>query len=214
MAMIDWNLQTRAHRCQSCDKSFSDEEIYHTLLSDDRGAYARLDVCETCWAGQYSQGSTDRKGFISHWQGVFHAPAPQPEPIQQATAESLLRQLSEKGDPRYLPARYILAVILERKRRLKVKSEIQEEGRRVFIYEHSLTGDIFKIEDPQLQLDQLQEVQREVASLLHGEAQDRAVAGAPVQASSLPAESESTPAPPPATLEALTASGLPNVPVH
>ena len=59
--------------------------------------------------------------------------------------------------------------MLERKRLLKVKEEIRREGTRVFIYEQPKTGDIFTITDPNLQLDQLQEVQRDVAQLLeHG----------------------------------------------
>jgi hypothetical protein len=39
----------------------------------------------------------------------------------------------------------------------------------VFIYEHAKTGDIFTIADPNLQLNQLEEVQRDTANLLaHG----------------------------------------------
>jgi hypothetical protein len=36
----------------------------------------------------------------------------------------------------------------------------------VFIYEQPKTGDIFTIADPNLRLDQLEEVQRDVAMLL------------------------------------------------
>ena len=40
------------------------------------------------------------------------------------------------------------------------------DGRRVFIYEQPGTGDLFTIIDPALQLNQLEEVQRDVAALL------------------------------------------------
>jgi hypothetical protein len=56
--------------------------------------------------------------------------------------------------------------MLERKRILKVKEQIVRDGRRVFIYEQPRTGDIFTIADPNLRLDQLEEVQRDVAQLL------------------------------------------------
>ena len=43
------------------------------------------------------------------------------------------------------------------------------DGRRVFIYEQPATGDLFTITDPNLQLNQLEAVQRDVAALLeHG----------------------------------------------
>jgi hypothetical protein len=59
--------------------------------------------------------------------------------------------------------------MLERKRLLKVKEQMQRDGFRVFIYEQPRTGDIFTITDPNLQLNQLEEVQRATADLLaHG----------------------------------------------
>ena len=92
-----------------------------------------------------------------------------PEAIRKDTAESLLRKLIELNDPKYIPAGYILAVMLERKRLLKVKEQVVRDGHRVFIYEQPGTGDIFTIVDPALQLNQLEQVQRDVADLLeHG----------------------------------------------
>jgi hypothetical protein len=62
-------------------------------------------------------------------------PPPVSDPIHKDTAETLLRKLIEQNDPRYAPAGYILAVMLERKRVLKVKEQIVRDGKRVFIYE-------------------------------------------------------------------------------
>jgi hypothetical protein len=140
------------------------------LLFDQREGFERIDACEGCWQGQFSQGATSRKGFVSHWQGVYEAPPAQaPEAIQQETAETLLKKLVEANEERHVAARYILAVMLERKRILKVKDQVKTEGRRVFVYEHAGNGDVYTILDPVLQLHQLDEVQREVASLLeHG----------------------------------------------
>jgi hypothetical protein len=59
--------------------------------------------------------------------------------------------------------------MLERKRILKVKEQVVREGKRVFIYEQPATGDVFTVADPNLRLDQLEEVQRDVGALLeHG----------------------------------------------
>src|SRR5262249_42535791 len=81
----------------------------------------------------------------------------------------LLRKLIELNDPKYAAVGYILAVMLERKRLLKVKEQFQRDGQRVFVYEHPRTGDLFTIPDPSLQLSQLEQVQRDVAALLeHG----------------------------------------------
>jgi hypothetical protein len=167
---MEWNIQSRAHACQACKKPFEDKEAFHTMLFDEKSGYARFDVCESCWGGQYSQGAVDRKGFVSYWQSVYLVPpvAP-PEPIQKETAETLLRKIVETNDTKYGPALYILGAMLERKRILKVKTQLSRDGRRVFVYEHAKSGDLFQIEDPNLQLDQLEAVQHEVLHLLqHG----------------------------------------------
>jgi hypothetical protein len=167
--MTEWNIQSRAHACQACEKHFSDKQPYHTLLLDHRHEIQRRDLCEPCWKTEH-EGASDRKGFISHWQGVYEVPPPAPpEAIQKENAESLLRKIVEQNDPKYAAASYILAVMLERKRILKVKEQIKREAQRLFVYEHPKTGDVFTIPDPDLQLNQLEAVQRDVAALLeHG----------------------------------------------
>jgi len=167
--MNDWNIQTRSHSCGTCNRPFADRQPYHTLLFDEKRDLRRLDVCPECWQSQYSQGARDRLGFLSYWQGIYEAPPPATDPIHKETAETLLRKLTAENDPRYAPAGYILAVMLERKRILKVKEQIVREGKRTFIYDLPRTGDVFTIADPALRLDQLEAVQRDVAALLeHG----------------------------------------------
>ncbi len=169
--MNEWNIQSRSHGCQSCHTHFVDQQQYHTLLFDEKHELKRLDVCDACWNTQFSQGANDRKGFISYWHGVYQAPpATPPDPIKKENAESLLRKLIELNDPQYAAPTYILAVMLERKRLLKVKEQIKrEDGQRIFVYEQPKTGDIFTIPDPNLQMNQLQQVQHDVAHLLeHG----------------------------------------------
>ena len=168
--MTDWNIQSRAHVCHACGKHFGDKQAYHTLLFDERQEFKRLDVCQPCWQVQFSEGARDRKGFVSCWQGVYEAPPPTPpDLVQKESVESLLRKIMELNDPQYTAASYILAVMLERKRLLKVKEQLQRDNQRVFIYEHPKSGDLFTIPDPNLQLDQLEQVQHDVARLLeHG----------------------------------------------
>jgi hypothetical protein len=204
--MNDWNIQSRAHQCQACGKSFADKQVYHTLLLDEKQDYLRVDVCQACWQSQHSEGARDRKGFVSHWQGAYELPpAAAPDPIHKETAETLLRKLVTLNDPRFSAAAYILAVMLERKRLLKVREQIQSEGRRVFIYEHPRSGDVFTIPDPQLQLNQLEQVQRDVADLLEhglpGPPPGDAVSSpeaAPPPGGTAPVPVDSTPAPRPA----------------
>jgi hypothetical protein len=166
--ITEWNIQTRGHGCEACSRPFADKEPYHTLLVDEKTHFRRSDLCVPCWQSQSAQAQ-NRSGFISCWKGVYEAPPPVSEVIQKETAETLLRKLIEQNYPQHMPAGYILAVMLERKRILKVKEQIVRDGQRVFVYEQPKTGDVFTIADPNLRLDQLEQVQRDVAALLeHG----------------------------------------------
>jgi hypothetical protein len=109
---FEWNIQSRAHACSACGKSFSDKQSYHTLLYDERGDLKRLDICDACWQAQHSNGARERKGFISYWHGIYEAPPPPSDPIQKENAESVLRKLVELKDPNYGAAAYILASCL------------------------------------------------------------------------------------------------------
>lgn len=166
--ITEWNIQSRGHGCEACGKTFADKEAYHTMLFEERAELRRSDICASCWDTQFKE-ARERKGFISHWQGVYLAPPPPTEAIKKETAETLLRKIIEQNDAQFIPAAYILAVMLERKRILKVKEQFVRDGQRVFIYEQPKTGDVFTVVDPNLQLNQLEQVQRDVATLLeHG----------------------------------------------
>ena len=165
--MNEWNIQSRAHACEACGQPFADQQPYRTVLSEDGKELRRSDICEPC--AQKHGDIRTRAGFISAWHGIFEVPPPVTEAIHKDTAETLLRKLVEQNDPAHAPAAYILAVMLERKRILKVKEQIKRDGKRIFIYEQPKTGDIFTIADPDFRLDQLEAVQRDVAQLLeHG----------------------------------------------
>lgn len=200
--MIDWKIQSRAHHCQACSSPFVDKQPYFTLLSDNRRSFERLDVCSQCWESQYSQSVSHRKDFISFWQGVYNQPPPAPpDPIQKESAETLLRKILQQEDRRFRAAAFILAVMLERKRILKTKTQMVQEGRRLLVYEHVKTGDLLTVADPNLQLDQLTAIQHEVADLLEH--------GLPSEAQPSPAEQSALPGSPPSSPEGSAADAVP-----
>lgn len=192
--MNEWNIQSRAHACTACEQSFADKQTYHTVLLDDYTEFRRHDLCDTCWQRDFGPAARERKGFISCWHGVYEVPPAVAEIIQKENAETLLRKLIELNDPAHAPAAYILAVMLERKRLLKIKEQIRRDGQRIFIYEQPRTGDVFTIADPDLQLNQLEAVQRDVAHLLeHGFAPVEAAATSQTDAPTIAPDEEIKP---------------------
>jgi len=158
----EWEIKGRSTVCTATGKPFSDGEFFYTLLFMERGEFRREDLCEEAW-----QQRDPTKAPFSFWRNKFEIPPPAaPEPLGKQNAEALLRRYMGEPGEEHANVRYFLALILERKRLLKPVEVKEEEGKRIHLYLHTKTGEIFVIPDPQLHLDQLEAVQTEVAGLL------------------------------------------------
>ena len=158
----DWEIKGRADRCAVTGHPFGEGEIFYTLLFKDKHGFHREDWCEAAWAAR-----TDKTRPFSFWKSKFEPPAPpEPEPLGRESAENLLRRSIEENAPEQANTRYILGLMLERKRILKQVETRDDETGRTLIYTHTKTGEVFVIPDPQLRLDLLESVQTEIASQL------------------------------------------------
>ncbi|XHR30768.1 MAG: hypothetical protein ACFUZC_09430 [Chthoniobacteraceae bacterium] len=159
----DWEIKARSHTCNATGKKFAEGEYFYTLLfMEKNGDLRREDLCEEAFKARDAAGEP-----YSFWRTKFEVqPPPPPEPIGKQDAEALLRQMIGNGGGDHASARYILALMLERKRVLKPVETKEENGRLIHFYLHGKTGEVFVIPDPGLRLDQIEAVQIEVSELL------------------------------------------------
>ncbi len=165
--MTDWKIQPPADACADTGAAFTDGEAVHSALYWQDGRYARRDRCAAAWTTARARES-GTAAPLSSWQFSFTPkPPPAPEPIARDRAEALLRRLMTEDAPTTIRARYILAVLLERKRLLRpLDRQSGPEGRPLLVYEHPASGETWLIEDPQVRLEDLPALQEEVAQLL------------------------------------------------
>jgi hypothetical protein len=168
----EWSIQPRAERCAVTGQPFGDGEYFYTVLYDEKTGFRREDLSEKAW-----QERTSRRGAepFSFWRAKFEVPPPTvANALKKETAEELLRRYMAEETAQHGNARYILALMLERKRLLKqIDTKMTEQGERALIYEHTKSGEVFLIPDPQLRLDQMADVQAQVAELLSHSAAPR-----------------------------------------
>ena len=160
----EWTIQGRGHQCSVTGQPFTEGQHFYALLFLEKGEYRREDYSEEA----YKQRPADAPTPYSYWRAKYvPPPPPQQEAVSKQTAEDLLRSYMEEQSPEHSNARYILALMLERKRLLReVEVKHGEDGSLTRIYEHTKTGEVFVIPDPQLKLAQVADVQRQVADLL------------------------------------------------
>lgn len=161
----NWSIRSRSHQCALTERPFVEGEVFHTAIYFDpeTSGYLRRDVALDAWA----QETSERKP-IAYWRTTYtpNVVEEKPEVTSKESAMSLLQRFIEEDHPATENARYILALMLERKRILTPTATKETEDGRMLFYENKKTGEVFLIRDPDLHLDELAQVQDEVATLL------------------------------------------------
>jgi hypothetical protein len=160
-----WNIRSRAHLCSLSGRAFSEGEPFYTAIYFDpeTSGYLRRDVSLDAWEQELSE----RKP-IAYWKTAYtpHVAEERPEVTSKESAMTLLQRFIEEDEPNTENARYILALMLERKRILSPTATKETETGKMLFYENKKTGEVFVVRDPELRLDELVQVQDEVAMLL------------------------------------------------
>ncbi|MEZ5385343.1 MAG: hypothetical protein R3F13_07505 [Prosthecobacter sp.] len=161
----NWSIRSRAHECAVTARPFEDGETFHTAIYFDpeENGYVRRDICTEAWPQEL-----EARKPIASWKTAYQKVVTEakPEIAPKASAMELLQRFIEEGDPQTENARYILALMLERKRQIVQTAEKEVDGAKMLFYENKKTGEIFIVRDPELLLDEVAQIQEEVATIL------------------------------------------------
>lgn len=161
----NWSIRSRSHQCALTGRPFEEGEDFHTAIYFDpeTSGYMRRDVALDAWEQEISE----RKP-LAYWRATYtpNVVEEKPEVASKESAMSLLQRFIEEDEPATENARYILALMLERKRILTPTAAKETEQGRMLFYENKKTSEVFILRDPELHLDELVQVQDEVATLL------------------------------------------------
>ncbi len=161
-----WHIRSRGRTCAATETPFTDGEAIVTALYPDpeSSGYLRRDYTLDAWK---ARGEDAEKPF-SHWHGKFTVP-PDPsedDPVKKLAPEELLARLVEEDEEHTENTRYILAVMLERRRVLRETDQQRTPDGILRVYENRKTGDVFIVRDPNIPLDEVEAVQTEVLLML------------------------------------------------
>lgn len=164
-----WSIKARAHQCALTEIKFEDEQEFYTAIFPDpeSSGYLRMDFSLEGWENRPEELM---KPF-SFWKNTYEASIMEEkaEVVTKESAEELLSRLIEEDQEHTENARYILAVMLERKKLLKETDKQPTPNGILRIYEHRKSGEVYIILDPNILLDQVERVQKEVSELLDGD---------------------------------------------
>ena len=117
--MVDWKIARRRDRCSRCETAFEEGTRHVSTIAFQGDSVAREDLCSSCWEAReagldifhwYTRQRRDRRSLA----------------LDLPTLEQLFLRLEGSEEPRVLELRYVIALILMRKRRLKLVRVVRE----------------------------------------------------------------------------------------
>ncbi len=158
--MTEYQIQTNTRRCSITGRELQPGEKYFSVLFDEQGAFVRRDYGAESWSGA-------PEGAYSFWSGrlPLEANARRP-PIDDEMLFECLRRMHAETEPAKIKFRYVLALLLMRRKRLKFVEAHHEGDHDVLILQAPQRGERLTVIDPQLSDQEMSAVQDEVFEVL------------------------------------------------
>ena len=188
MAVEQWNIQPATRRCEVSGSELAEGEEYYAVLFEDGESFRREEYSLSAWQGP-------PEGAFCHFR--TRVPVKTRRPKLLVDDDMLIHffaRLAGAEDRAKQRFRFVLALILMRKRLLKFEETVRggdEEWWRMRLMRDAADGSVCK-EEPQLVLnprldeEQIESVSRELGVILHGHAEQ----GAEFDTASEPTEGE------------------------
>jgi len=166
MALAEsWHIRSRGRECAATQRPFvTGEPIITALFPDpESSGYLRRDYCLEAWSAQPAEAEVP----FSSWRTKYATPGgDKPQAVEREQPEDILRRMVEEDQNYTENTRYILAVMLERKRILRETDTQRTPTGILRIYENRKTGEVYIVKDPDIPLSQVDALQQEVLLLL------------------------------------------------
>ena len=151
-------------KCQVCGRGIAAGEKFSAALRETPAALERVDICAGCWGG------FDRAGLLGFWQTTMHPPTAKKQVfIDDEVLCDLFARLAEAQEPAKVNFRFVLGLILMRKRRIVYESSRQEAGKEIWTVRFKGKEELMDLVNPRLDEQQVGEVSSQLGEILNGD---------------------------------------------
>ena len=112
--MAKWSIEKRVALCGKCEGEFADGDAIYSLLMATEDGLHRDDVCVQCRSDEACAGA------LFWWRAKFHEKKARGLQLDLEAIEALFIALGKTDKLRLKELRYLMCLILLRKRRVKV----------------------------------------------------------------------------------------------
>ena len=159
--MTEYEIQPLSLHCAQTRRELKPGEIYYSALTESPEGFRRLDYSAEVW-----QGPPD--GTVAFWRS--RVPSDSGGKRRQLVDDSVVLEFFERlegaEDATKQNFRFILALLLLRKKILKLTKAVREGAGEIMVLRVAASGAEHRVVDPGLTEAQLEAVQAEVEKIL------------------------------------------------
>ena len=161
--MDKWEVSKPLGRCSGTGKKIEPGEEYFAALVEAEEGFARQDFCADYW-------QEHKPEVFCYWKSRL----PHPDQKKRIFVDdqmlmAFFERLAEEGEQEKINFRFVLALILMRKRRLKYDSSGTKGGQEIWRLKVVGDNQFVEVENPQLSEEQIEQLSSQLSQILQVE---------------------------------------------
>jgi len=159
MSMTEYQIQASTRRCAASGRELKPGEKIYSVLLDQAGKLVRLDYAAEAWPGPPAAA-------FSFWLGRVPNDEKQRPRIDDELLMDCLNRLEGQAEPNRVQFRYIVALLLLRRKRLRFEDARMSEGHETLRLRCTRSRRLYEVANPGLSEEEMLAVQDEVFRVL------------------------------------------------
>jgi hypothetical protein len=150
-------------RCTVTGRAFEEGEEFYTVLFEDGDSFKRVDYCVDAW-------QSPPEGAYCHFKTRVPVKEKQKKLlVDQELLLGFFMRLAGETEPVRVQFRFVLALILMRKRLLRYEGSTTENGVEIWRMTRPRDQSVYQITNPCLTDDQIEGVSQQLSTILHSD---------------------------------------------
>jgi hypothetical protein len=137
--MTQWKFTKRQPACRHCARAFENGEPHVSALAMHSDELAREDVCLACWKSQPARGD------LFWWRTRHDADRKRGIALNLEALEALFVRLEGSNEGQLAELRYVLCLVLMRKRRVKIERVERDADGESLIVTRPRKPEVFRV---------------------------------------------------------------------
>ena len=164
-----WTISRRQGRCAETEREFEEGERHISLLTVIEGSLPRADLSVGAWEGLQGRiEAGEAEPPLFHWFTRHHVERKKTVQLDLESLDRLFLELEGREELQVRELRYVLCLLLMRKRRVKVEKVLREGDEEAFIVKRPRDDRRYKVFVYDFEADRLDEVRAQLQAVFDG----------------------------------------------